>query len=201
MTYQDRYIKHQEKKKRQLMYSEGVRSTPIKANASLEAVLNARRSQRVFNGEKLTDKELNKILAAATTAPNSCNRHGLKMKVIKERDQKELLGGLLVGGVGWIHRADTIVLFLADMTAYASPNEKKFMHYCDVGFTATQMWLTAESLNIGASYINPNVKHQEVFNLIFGKGLVFCGALVLGKYDRSRRARKADPGDLKDMLI
>lgn len=200
-TYQERYVAHQAKKKEQLMTSEGVKSQLLPEKVTVKELLAHRRSQRVFNNEPISDENLWTILEAATTAPSSCNRHGLKMKVISDRREKELLSGILVGGVGWVQRAQKIILFLADPIAYASPNEKDFMHYCDVGFTAMSMWLTAESLHIGASYINPNVFHKDIMDEKFSKGYIFCGALVLSHYDTDKRAKKSDPGVLTDMLI
>ena len=182
------------------MLSEGTKAT--KPPKDLEAILSFRRSQRVFNSEPITDKDFNKILQSATFAPNSCNRHGIKLKVVEDRREKELLSGVLVGGIGWIHRAQKIVLFWADPVAYASPNEKEFMHYCDVGFTAMSMWLMADSMGIGGSYINPNVLYTDILKEHFnGKSYIFCGALVFGHYDSDKRALKADPGDLNDMLV
>lgn len=202
MHYQERYLKHQAKKKEQLAIGKGEKCTPLPTNATLQRVLSFRRSQRVFNGENIPDSVFNQILESATTAPNSCNRHGIRMKVVAERYDKEFVSGLLIGGVGWIHRADKIVSFWADKTAYASPNEKAFMHYCDVGFTAMNMWLTAESLNVGASYINPNTAHPDVLAKYFGaSNHIFCGALVFGYYDKDKRAVKSEPGDLKDMML
>lgn len=202
MEYQERYLRHQAKKKRQLTNGEGTTVKPIRKNAPLPTLLAHRRSQRVFNTEPIPDKVFEDILKAATTAPNSCNRHGIKLRVVTDRREKELLSGILVGGVGWIQRADKIVLFLADSVAYASPNEKGFMHYCDVGFTAMSMWLMAETHGVGCSYINPNVFYQDVLAQYFGgDGLIFCGALVFGNYDKGTRAIKAEPGELNDMLL
>jgi nitroreductase len=200
MSYQDRYIRHQEKKKRQLMLSEGTNVGKLKTD--IDSILKFRRSQRVFNSDPIDEKDFKRILEAAVYAPNSCNRHGIKIKVVDDRREKELLSGILVGGVGWIHRAQKITLFFADSVAYASPNEKEFMHYADVGFTAMPMWLTAESLGIGCSYINPNVLYKDILLDHFGReGLIFCGALVFGHYDKDKRAIKAESGELKDMLV
>lgn len=181
------------------MFSEGTARGAIKDN--IQALLAGRRSQRVFNNELLDEADVADILLAATTAPNSCNRHGIKMKVIDDRRDKELLSGVLVGGVGWIHRAQKIILFLADPVAYASPNEKDFMHYCDVGFMAMAMWLVAESKGIGVAYINPNVYWKAELEALSQGNYIFCGALVLGNYDMDKRAIASEPGKLTDMLI
>lgn len=201
--YQERYLAHQERKRAQLMHGEHEllqHYTPgLQAAHSL--LLENRRSQRIFNSEPIHDDVLKEILTAATYAPSSCNRHGIELLPIRDKVYKELLGGLLVGGVGWVHRADTIVLFMANKEAYKSPNEKEFMHYCDVGFTATYMWLKAESLGVGASYINPNIRSElkQTFATMFEDGNIFCGALALGYYNA--RPREADHPKLAEMRL
>lgn len=193
--YQERYIAHQAKKKDQLMYSIG---EAVDKPTNLIDLLKYRRSQRVYNTESI-EVELPQILEAACYAPNSCNRHGIELKVITERTDKNLLSGILVGGVGWCYRAQAIVLFMANPEAYKSPNEKDFMHYCDVGFTAMNMWLAAEALDVGAAYINPNImpENKAIFQERFGNG-IFCGALTLGKYDT--KATKPEFPQLNEIL-
>lgn len=190
-NYQTRYEAHQAKKKNQLAFGDGdlqYKKYTKREQNTVQTVLDNRRSQRVFNTQPITEKELTDILSQANKAPSSCNRHGINITIIRERHDKEFLNGILVGGVGWVYRADTILLFIADPKAYASPNEKDFMHYCDVGFTAMPMWYKAESLNIGASYINPNIREdfKKYFYDRYGDG-IFVGALALGKYDRKAK--------------
>lgn len=192
--YQERYLAHQAKKKEQLMFSKGEKPKKI------TDVIKQRRSQRIFNAQELADKDLQTILESATYAPNSCNRHGVRLKVVTDRTEKNLLNGILVGGVGWCYRAQAVVLLIADPQAYKSPNEKDFMHYCDAGFTAMNMWLTAEQLGVGACYINPNImpNNQVLFAERFGHG-VFCGALALGHYDI--RVHAPDYPNLKELML
>lgn len=197
-SYQGRYERHQARKKRQLMLSEGAEEKE-EAKGMLES-LELRRSQRVFNSNPVTQEQLDTILHVSTIAPSSCNRHGLKLKVVRDRKEKELLGGILVGGVGWVHRADTIILLLADPIAYKSPNEREFMHYADSGFTAMSMWLAAESEGLGACYVNPNISHKDIYDYKYGE-FIFCGALAIGNYDKECRATKSEPGQLPEMLI
>lgn len=200
--YQQRYQAHQERKKCQLAFSEGEPVKPFTkaAHTALWNVLERRRSQRVFTTQPIEQEKLDKIIEAAALSPSSCNRHGVLIKVASDRREKALLSGIVVGGVGWIHRADKIVLFLADPEAYKSPNEKDFMHYCDMGFAAMSMWLVADSLNIGACYVNPNVSHKEIFAQQYGP-YIFCGALALGHYDLDRRATRSAPIDIKDIML
>lgn len=197
MKYQQRYEKHQARKKKQLtnsasMNKAGSFRSVVRVGDMLN-ILRHRRSQRVFitppSVSGLNDRAMELLFHSANIAPSSCDRHGIRIRVVRDRREKELLSGLLVGGVGWIHRAEVIFLFLADKRAYVSPNEKEFMHYCDVGFTAMSMWLTAESMGLGACYVNPNLVDADVFYSKFGSiespdniG-IFCGALAIGSYD------------------
>lgn len=200
--YQQRYEQHQEKKKAQLATGYGLpyEKRPTGDYSALQSILETRRSQRVFNREPITEQELDQILEAARIAPSSCNRHGVRLLTVCDREEKELLTGILVGGVGWVHRAEVVVLLFADPDAYKSPNEKEFMHYCDVGFTAMPMWLTAESLNIGCSYINPNIRqrNKELFYTLYPHG-IFVGALAFGKYDL--KADKPDIPEIEEIMI
>lgn len=141
----------------------------------------------MFNREEITETELNKILELAEYRPSSCDRRGIELKVVANRDEKDLLSGLLVGGVGWVHRADKILVFKAWQDAYKSPAEKEFMAYIDAGVLAQTLYLIAEAMNIGACYINPNIREEnkQFFNERFiGQGYQFCGAIALGKYDK-----------------
>ena len=199
--YQSRYLAHQAKKKEQ-MTGQGEEPQHLSEYMPVvaEKLLTHRRSQRLFNSEPIPGEILDKIIGAATYAPNSCNRHGVRLLTVIDRTEKTLLSGILVGGAGWVHRADTVVLFIADPDAYKSPNEKDFMHYCDVGFTAMNMWLMAEAHNVGACYINPNIMpvNKPIFTERFGEG-IFCGALALGNYDI--RVTRADHPDIENIMI
>lgn len=201
--YQQRYKSHQWRKRNQLTFGEGdseYRKWNKKEKGTVKELLSSRASQRVFNSNIIEEDVLNEILNQATSAPSSCNRHGISLKVVRDRHEKELLNGLLVGGIGWVYRADTVILLFADPEAYKSPYEKEFMHYCDVGFTVMPMWYTAESLNVGAAYINPNIRPQykKIMSEYFGKG-IFVGAFALGYYDN--KAKKATSPRLKEILL
>lgn len=196
MTYQERYLAHQARKKEQLAFSVG--EVPPRPARDVFSALTQRRSQRLFTEKVVGDEEIQKLLATATTAPNSCNRHGIRIKVVQDRYEKNLLSGLLVGGTGWCHRASVIFLFLADMEAYGSPNEKGYMHYCDMGFTAMSMWLAAEQLGLGAAYINPNVIFVDILREMFTGNYEFTGALAVGNYDI--RVKEAEHPTIEDIL-
>jgi len=148
--------------------------------AKLQTIFKNRKSGRVFSGEPVEEMEY--ILNLVETSPSSCDRKGVSYKIITERTEKELLGGLLVGGAGWVHRADKIVLLLADMEAYGSPAEKDFMPYLDAGVMIQSFYLACEVQGVKCCFVNPNIREEnkDIFKQRFSDKL-FCGAIALGK--------------------
>lgn len=178
--YQERYKNHQSRKRDQLI-----------------EILNSRVSQRIFNGEPITENEIKAILINMAKVPNSCSRQAVYAKIIEQRDEKELLGAFLVGGVGWIHRAEKILLLFAAKEAYKAGDEVLFMPYLDAGAVLMTSYLICESMNIGVCFVNPNIRKRnlEFFNKNFNdKDDIFCGALAIGKYDKkvSKNAKKTN---------
>jgi nitroreductase len=149
-------------------------------------ILSNRSSQRVFNNEKIREEEIKELLDAVLLAPSSCNRQAISISIIEGEDLKTL-STLLVGGIGWANKADKIILLFANMLAYKSPAEVEFMPYLDAGFIGGGLYLKAESMNLGICFVNPNIRpeNKETFNNLFNKlNYRFCGAMVLGKYDK-----------------
>lgn len=162
-VYQERYLAHQQRKAK-----------------ILAEIVAERHSERQFGRGEVDETP---ILEAISDCANSCNRQAVYPKVITERDDKSILGGLLVGGVGWIHRADKIILLFADPIAYKAGDEINYMPYLDAGVQVGQAYLAASANDIAICYANPNVreKHKEFFQEMFGDDL-FCGALAIGRH-------------------
>lgn len=149
-------------------------------------MIKERRSQRIFNSENITQEELDFILNCLVESPSSCNRQAISVKVIEDRNSKELLSGLLVGGVGWCHRANKIILLFANIEAYKEKLD--YMPYLDSGVLIFNLYLACESLRVGCCFINPNVRdeNKKIFEEKFGKKL-FCGAIAMGHYDKKSK--------------
>lgn len=167
--YQQRYLAHQRRKA-----------------AALRSLLLERHSERAFDDRPLADGDLSLLRQAVTTAPSSCDRHGTIFHEVSynDRDKKAILGGLLVGGVGWVHRAPTVWLLFGDPDAYKAPGEAAFMPYLDAGVIVGQMLLAATSGGLAGCFINPNIRaeHRFAFDQLFAPvpGAVYCGAVAVG---------------------
>ncbi len=191
--YQDRYLKHQARKAEILKSNYGTKEFKVyteEERAVFVEILKSRRSQRAFNREPV---EVDEILALADYRPSSCDRRSVQIKVISSRDEKDLLGGLLVGGTGWVHRADKVLLFLAWEDAYKSPAEREWMRYIDAGVLAQTLYLICEAMNVGATYINPNIREENkefFYNRFVDKGYQYVGAMAIGHYDLKHNREK-----------
>ena len=186
--FQNRYLEHQQRKYNILSSNFGTEDFKKYNKVEKDTffnILKNRCSQRTFNGEPI---DIEPILEAIKTSPSSCGRQGLSVVLIEERDKKDLLSGLLVGGIGWINKADKILLLVADMDCYKNPAEKDFMPYLDAGVIIQTAYLSCEVLNYGCCFVNPNVRseNKEFFKQRFNikENQLFCGAIIIGKYNK-----------------
>lgn len=163
-VHQERYLKHQKRKA-------GV----------LAQVLEERHSTRRFSPEPVGDEVMSLVFQAIETAPSSCDRRGVRHQLVCDRDRKALLGGVLVGGVGWVHRAPVVILLHADEVAYKAPGELEYMPYLDAGVVVGQVYLAAQEAGLKVCYINPQIRdfNRQHFAGVFGPG-VYCGAIAIG---------------------
>ena len=73
------------------------------------------------------------------------------------------------------------------MLAYKSPVEKDFMPWLDIGVMVQTLLLATEYCNLGACYVNPNIKKEftEHFKEHFRPNVsfLFGGAIAIGYYD------------------
>lgn len=204
-VYQDRYLEHQQRKadtfKPMVGDIEWREYSPEEQETIFDMFTN-RRSQRTYNRTEIEQEKIDKLLELMTHCPSSCNRQAISVSIVSDRDAKEFLSGLLVGGVGWCHRADKIILLFADMEAYKSPYEREFMPYLDAGAMIQTIYLACETLGVGTAYINPNIRehNQEIFNERYNpKGLRYCGAMACGYYDLKNLPPKKR--EIEEMLV
>lgn len=150
-----------------------------------------RHSDQIFAEGRVDRFTVDALFEAAELCQSSCDRKAVHLSIVDDRDRLALLGGTLVGGVGWIHRAPLVLLLWADPIAYRAGNEIEWMPYLDAGVVVQQLYLTATALGLKCCFVNPNIRDinwvhfHRVFSPAFGdpedprKG-VFCGAMALG---------------------
>lgn len=162
---QDRYLAHQARKR-----------------DALATLIRERHSDRLFSDAPVDPGDIDSMVRDAASCASSCDRRAVRAEVVTDRDLKALLSGVLVGGVGWIHRAPVALLLFADRDAYRAPGEIDFMPYLDAGVQVHQLYLSAASLGLTGCYCNPNIRdvNRGHFAAVFG-GDLFCGAFAVGR--------------------
>ncbi len=172
--YQRRYLQHQQVGKKQ----------------ELIALMKERHSNRMYADDPVPQELIDDLIESAKHCPSSCDRHGVRIKVVTERDDKSLLGGILVGGVGWIHRAPIVFLLLADPRAYKggvpAGDEINYNSYLDAGVMVQQLSLTATALGLHCAFVNPQIREQNLdifedrFTPVGWDSVKFMGAFCFG---------------------
>lgn len=162
--YQERYKKHQLHKKEVLI-----------------RIMKKRYTERAFSDEQVKRSIIDELIESVGYCPSSCNRKAVYLRVIEDKDLKNLLGGILVGGVGWVHRAPVLLMIMASRQAYKSKDEISFMPFLDAGIVIQQLYLMGTSLGLKTAYVNPNIREMNIshFEKIFGKD-IFCGVFAVG---------------------
>lgn len=170
--YQARYELHQKFGKKQ----------------ELVALMKERHSNRRFDDKEVPAEFIEELLECVKHCPSSCDRHGVRIMHLVERNGKDLLDGLLVGGTGWVYRAPHVFLLMADPKAYKADGgrELDYNAYIDAGVMVQQLSLMATALGLHCAFINPNIRdeNKEFFYARFKPGewesAQFCGAFVFG---------------------
>jgi len=162
--YQERYVAHQSRKRDVLI-----------------ELMRERHSTRMFDDTPIPDDIVAGVISTKDLCPSSCDRQGVTTRIVTARDEKELLGGVLVGGVGWIHRAPTVILLFGDPVAYKAGDEATYMPFIDAGVVVQQFYLAATAYGLHCSYVNPNIRlhNRSHFAAVFGDG-IYCGAFAMG---------------------
>lgn len=183
-AFQDRYLAHQARKRDTLL-----------------AIMRARHSDRMYDARPVAEGVRERLREVVALCPSSCDRRGVSVREVDGRDELALLGGLLVGGVGWVHRAPWVLLLLGDPLAYKAGDEIGFMPYLDAGVIVQQVMLRATDLGLACAFVNPNIRahNRGHFAAMFGAG-IYCGAVAVGwphpdSPDRARNRQQDGRGE------
>lgn len=170
--YQQRYLNHQRTGKK----------------LELVALMAERHSNRRFSDDPVGAETISELVDATKHCPSSCDRHGVKIRIVTERNEKDVLDGLLVGGTGWVYRAPVVFLLLADPLAYKADGGRELHYnaYLDAGVMVQQLALLATDIGLHCAFVNPNIRDEnkgffyERFTPAGWDGALFCGAFAFG---------------------
>lgn len=171
---QERYLMHQGKNKA----------------GELAAIMKDRHSNRIFDTKEVPQELIKELAYNCKYTPSSCDRRAIRLKLITDRDEKALLNGLLVGGVGFLYRVPAVFLLFGDRDSYKAGDppgsEVNYNMPLDSGVIVNQLWLSAISKGLHATYVNPQIRerNKEYFYKNFSpkgwKNPEFMGAFCFG---------------------
>lgn len=158
--------------------------------------LYSRRSIRNFNGENITEAELNEILKAACAAPVGRAMYDtLNLTVVSDKDllsrwEKHMAATVCDPDVHPFYGAPTVILVSSAMPSAPMNN----VNYSNAAIVVHNMALAATELGVGACHIWGavgvlNGNEELVQELKIPEGMVPCCAIALGKTNEKYEVR------------
>ncbi len=117
-------------------------------------VLLKRRSTRKFNGEKITNGEMEKVLHAGLLAPSSMNRKPINLMVVENKKILEELSKAKDHGAELLAGADKAIVVLADTMISDTWCE-------DSSIVLTYLHLAATDLNLGSCWVQIHMRQKD----------------------------------------
>jgi nitroreductase len=94
-----------------------------------------------------------KLVEAAIWAPSSCNRQTCRFLILRDEDERTIVGKAVVGGAGFAEKAPVHILALVDARPYHLPHERH-LPFVDSAASIQNMLLLAHAMGLGACWIN-----------------------------------------------
>ena len=119
----------------------------------MELLLN-RRSIRKYTGERIPEKDLEKILQAGLASASGRNRKPWELVVVQDREMLEKLSHCRTGAAKMLEKAGCAILVFADMAKTDVWTE-------DCSIVMSNMHLMAASLGLGSCWIQGRLREAE----------------------------------------
>ena len=119
----------------------------------MELLLN-RRSIRKYTGERISEKNLEKILQAGLASASGRNRKPWELVVVQDREMLEKLSHCRTGAAKMLEKAGCAILVFADMAKTDVWTE-------DCSIVMSNMHLMAASLGLGSCWIQGRLREAE----------------------------------------
>ena len=119
-------------------------------------IIKSRRSVRKWKKKEVPQTLIERIIEAGRWAPSSCNRQTIKCLVIRNENDREYLGKIIIGGEGFLHNSPVHILILEDIRSYHLPFQRH-MPYIDAGVAIENMLLVTHAEGLGACILNGSI--------------------------------------------
>jgi nitroreductase len=133
-----------------LMNKASRQKSPVAAE-DLMALMQQRRSRRIFTDTPLTNDEKSAICRAALTAPSSCNRQPLHLIFVEDTELKRFVASTIPGGYQFFSQAPCILLIISDAGDYRYP-EDRMVPFIEGAAAIQNIYLLCETMGLGCCW-------------------------------------------------
>ena len=117
-------------------------------------ILRNGRSVRKYTGEKITDKQLQKVLEAGLLGPSGKAKRPWELIVVRDKDTLQKMSECRVGSAKMLEGADAAIVVIADP-------EKLDVWTEDCSIVMAYMHLMASSLGLGSCWIQGRLRQAQ----------------------------------------
>ncbi|WP_409404995.1 nitroreductase family protein [Priestia megaterium] len=172
---------------------------------SVISAIKNRRSIRNWVNQDIPDELLNNVIEAARWAPSSCNRQSVKLKIVKEKELRELVTNVSSGGKGFANLAPVLIVLLSDLSVYNLPYERN-LAYVDAALAAQNLMLQAYEEGLGTCYLNWALPVPEADEILYEKldipnRMLIVGVIPIGIPDESIEFETSQRKPFREFLI
>ncbi|WP_168798067.1 nitroreductase family protein [Pacificoceanicola onchidii] len=138
--------------------------------AIYDRLVSTRRSVRNFSPEPVDPALIDEAIALANLSPSVCNRQPWAVAVVQEPDMVRRMLNLQAGNKGFDQTIGTLLVVLADTTAFVEEYEL-FEPFVDAGIFSGALVNALNVRNIGSCCLNLCVSHKMARKVIRGLGV------------------------------
>lgn len=143
-----------------------IRYTPNKSSDDeFTKIVRGRRSVRFWEAKRLKEEEFKQLVDSARWSPSSCNRQPCYFLLTRDTNKIKLLSD--ARGQKFVENAPSCILVLINTEIY-DKQEVTYTPYLDAGAAIQNLLLKAQTLGLGACWVNfgtkevPESKRREV---------------------------------------
>jgi nitroreductase len=120
-----------------------------------------RRSVRWYDGRRVCEDDVHKLIDLAALAPSACNRQSYRFDVALRPEDAAKIAECAGGTAGFSHQIPAIIVVIGDLSSYVHERDRHLI-YIDSSLAAMQIMAGAETLGLSTCPINwPDVPQAE----------------------------------------
>lgn len=129
------------------------RRTPVDQAATLDSLLESRRSVRAFSSERIPLVTIRDAVGAAALAPSACNRQPWRVHVFEDRATIDRMLALQNGNRGFGHTIQTLLVIASDTRAFFDSTERH-EPFIDGGLFSMALVLSLQARGVASCCLN-----------------------------------------------